>query len=162
MRHFKRHPKRQHLYIKEDGSELRYYSEPLEIIDHEARPGNIIKVVIIEGVSLSVPKLILETYTEKPDDEHRYYAQYRDGNIENLHPKNLYWSRNHKISAEKRLKNSTANSKLTFEQTKYIYEENVLKNVPKSKLADVFDTSSASILRAVRRYQKYLDSLSKT
>lgn len=154
---FKRHPKFRDLKISEDGSEFRFVGEKLEIMDHKIKNGNIIKIVRIVGSQYSVPKLILETYgPEKPDQEHRYYAQYRDGNKENIHPKNLYWSRNHNIPEKKKLKNHSKNSKLNWNQTAGCYRRYKQEGEKLSAIAADFGVSDMTIVRAVKRYEKYL------
>lgn len=154
-KNFKRHPVYRHLQIREDGCEFKYLSEVIDIIDHEPRKGSILKVVSIRGVRLSVPKLILETFgPEKP--EGRYYAQYKDGNIENIRPENLYWAKSPKLSAKKKLENSGVVSKLLDKDLPIIYIKNKVKLVPKSKLAKEYNVSSTSIARAIRRYEKFL------
>lgn len=153
MKNFKRHPKNQHLFIKNDGSKLRYMSEVLEIIDHESKPGNFVKVVSIDSVRLSVNKLILETYGE-PKPEGRHFALPKDGNKENLHPNNLYWSK----SLPENIKASVARSSLSFRQIAQAHELNTKYNVPKTLIGEIFETSAMSITRAVRRYERLLKS----
>lgn len=152
---FKRHPVYRHLQIREDGCEFKYLGEVIDIIDHEPREGSVLKAVSVRGVRLSVPKLILETFgPEKP--EGRHYAQYKDGNIENINPSNLYWAKSPKLSAKKKLENSGAVSKLLDKDLPLIYIKNKVHGVAKSKLAEEYNVSSASILRAIRRYEKFL------
>jgi hypothetical protein len=156
MKNFVKHPTIQNLQIKNDGSEFLYYGEQLEIIDHEARPGNIIKTVSIDGTRKSVNKLILETFGPEKPGEGRYYALCKDGNIENIHPKNLYWSRTHSGDTNKSLEAKSKTSKLNPEQTEYIYKANVIGGMSKAKLASIFNTSPTSIARAVKRYEEHL------
>ncbi|SDS13294.1 hypothetical protein SAMN04487764_1528 [Gillisia sp. Hel1_33_143] len=156
---FKRHPKFRDLRISADGSTFKYLNETLEIKDHKARENNILNVVSIEGIRYSVPKLILETYgPEKPQDG-RYYALYKDGNIENIHPNNLFWSKAHKITEKRKFQNSISLSKLSKEQTAQCFERHVIKGESLSSIGKDLGVSATTIARGIKRYKKYLNSL---
>ena len=156
---FKRHPKFKDLRIKSDGSEFILYNEQLEIKDHKAKNGRILKVIYFNHSYYSVPKLILETYGPPKPDNRRYYALYKDGNIENLHPNNLFWSKSHVIPEKRKFKNSLNSSKLSKEQNYMAYRRFKIEGEKLGTIAEDFGVSDMAIHRAVKRYERYLASL---
>lgn len=157
---YKRHPKFKDLLIKNDGSEFILYGEALAIRTHQPRPKNTLKVVSIDGAYYSAPRLVLETYgEEKP--EGRCYALYKDGNKDNMHPNNLYWSSVLKISAKNRLKYSIEASKLTKMQTYDAYFRYNENKEPLASIAKEYGVSDMIVHRAIKRYKKYLETLKK-
>lgn len=155
MKNFKRHPEIETLFIKNDGSEFREYGQPIEIKDKEAKPGYFIKTVRVQNAERSVNKLILETYGP-PKPEGRYYAICKDGNKENLHPKNLMWSKKHSGDQDLGLKRKTRSSKLDIEDTRTIYYLSKQEKIPKTKLARDYGISHTSVNRAIKRYADFL------
>lgn len=150
---WKRHPKFRDLQIKADGSEFKYNGKLLNIKDHPGKSGKILKIVYFNHSQYSVPKLILETYGE-PMPEGRHYAIYKDGNLENLHPNNLNWSKNHKISKERKFENDLKLSKLTKDQTYAALFSHEVRGVPLSKIAQNYKVSDMTIYRAVQRIKR--------
>ncbi|MCM4158046.1 hypothetical protein [Gramella sp. AN32] len=149
---WKRHPKFRDLQIKADGSEVKYNEKSLNIKDHRGKTGKILKIVYFNHSQYSVPKLILETYGG-PIPEGRHYATYKDGNIENLHPNNLYWSKKHLISPERKFENDLKLSKLTKDQT-YSALVSQRKGIPISKIAENYKVSDMTVFRAVQRLKR--------
>lgn len=150
---WKRHPKFRDLQIREDGSELKYNGKSINIKNHVGKTGKILKLVYLNHSQYSVPKLILETYGD-PMPEGRHYATYKDGNIENLHPNNLYWSKNHKISKERKFENDLKLSKLTKDQTYAALVSHEHKGIPLSKIAKNYKVSDMTVYRAVQRLKR--------
>ena len=149
---WKRHPKFKDLQIKADGSELKYNDKNLNIIDRTGKTGIILKIVYFNYSQYSVPKLILETFTG-PMPEGRYYATFKDGNMENLHPNNLYWSKTHRISKERKFENDLKLSKLTKDQTYSALVSNS-KGIPISKIAENYKVSDMTVYRAIQRLKR--------
>lgn len=149
---WKRHPKFTDLEIKADGSELKYKGKSLNIKNHIGKTGILMKKVYLERSPYSVPKLILETYGG-PIPEGRHYATYKDGNKENLHPDNLYWSRTHRISKERKFENDLKLSKLTKDQTYSAFVSHQ-KGVPLSQIAKNYKVSDMTVHRAVQRLKR--------
>lgn len=150
--HWKRHPDFKDLEIKADGSQLKFKGKPLNIKDHKGKTGKILKTVYFKKSYYSVPKLILETYSGKMP-EGRHYATYRDGNIENLHPGNLYWSKTHHITKERKFENDLKLSKLTKDQT-YSALVSHTKGIPISKIAKNYKVSDMTVHRAIQRIKR--------
>lgn len=150
---WKRHPKFRDLQIKADGSEMKSNGKLLTIKDHEGKTGKILKLVYFNYSQYSVPKLILETYGD-PMPKGRHYATYKDGNIENLHPSNLYWSKTHKISKERKFENDLKLSKLTKDQTYAALVSHESKGIPLSKIARNYNVSDMTVYRAVQRLKR--------
>lgn len=100
----------------------------------------------------SAPKLILETFGD-PMPEGRHYATYKDGNIKNLHPDNLYWSKTHVISKERKFENDLKLSKLTKDQT-YSALVSHQKGIPISKIAKNYKVSDMTVHRAIQRLKR--------
>lgn len=159
MRTLKTHPKFRDLKISNDGSQFLLLNEPLEIKDHETRNNRVLKVVSINGTRFSVPKLILETYGPPKPDDSRHYAQSKDGNIENIHPNNLFWSKSHQIPEKRKFKNSLKLSKLTKKQTEDSYTRHKIEGEKLSSIAFGFGVSETTIARAVKRYEKFINSI---
>ena len=151
---WKRHPKFEALEIKADGSELKYKGKSLNIKNSEGKTGRILKKVYFNRSHYSVPKLILETYTGLMPAG-RYYATYKDGNINNLHPDNLYWSKKHIIPKERKFENDLKLSKLTKDQT-YSALVSHSKGIPISKIAENYNVSDMTIHRAIKRLKRKL------
>lgn len=151
---WKRHPKFGDLEIKADGSELKYKGKTLNIRDHKGKTGKILKIVYFNKSQYSVPKLILETYSGKMP-EGRHYATYKDGNIESLHPDNLYWSKTHQITKERKFENDLKLSKLTKDQT-YSALVSHSKGIPISKIAKNYKVSDMTVHRAIQRLKRKL------
>ncbi|TRO63985.1 helix-turn-helix domain-containing protein [Christiangramia sabulilitoris] len=149
---WKSHPRFEKLQIKEDGSELKFDGKSLNIRDHRGKTGKTLKIVYFNRSQYSVPKLILETY-KGLSPEGRYYATYKDGNIENLHPDNLYWSKTHKISKERKFENDLKLSKLTKDQTYSALVSNS-KGIPISKIAKNYNVSDMTVYRAIQRLKR--------
>jgi hypothetical protein len=158
---WKRHPKFTELQISSDGSDFKYYDKLLNIKDHKGKTGRILKVVYINRSYYSVPKLILETYVSAAPADGRYYAQYKDGNIENLHPNNLFWSRSQIIPENRKFENSLKLSKLTKEQTYQAYHEYMHKGNSISALAKQYNVSDMAVHRAIQRFRRKLSSTKK-
>ena len=152
---WKRHPKFTDLEIKYDGSNLRYKNKLLNIKEHTGKSGAKMKKVYFNRSQYSVPKLILETYGDaKP--EGRHYAAYKDGNINNLHPDNLYWSKTHKIPKERKFENDLKQSKLTKDQTYSAFVSHQ-KGIPLSKIAKNYKVSDMTIYRAIQRLKRKVE-----
>jgi len=149
---WKRHPKFEALEIKADGSELKYNGKLLNIKDSKGKTGRVLKKVYLKRSYYSVPKLILETYTGLMP-EGRYYATYKDGNKNNLHPDNLYWSKTHVISRERKFENDLKLSKLTKDQT-YSAMVSHSKGIPISKIAENYKVSDMTVHRAIQRLKR--------
>ena len=149
---WKQHPKFRDLNIKADGSEIKYNDKLLKIKGHTGKTGRILKVVYFNNSYYSVPKLILETYGE-PMPEGRHYATYKDGNIENLSPNNLFWSKKHLISPERKFESDIKRSKLTKDQT-YSAMVSQRKGIPISKIAENYKVSDMTVFRAVQRLKR--------
>lgn len=149
---WKRHPKFEELEIKADGSELKYKGKLLNIRDFKGRTGRLMKRVYFKRSHYSVPKLILETYTGYMP-KGRHYATYKDGNIHNLHPDNLYWSKTHVISKERKFENDLKLSKLTKDQT-YSALVSHSKGIPISKIAENYEVSDMTVHRAIQRLKR--------
>lgn len=149
---WKRHPRFKDLQIKADGSELKYNGKLLNIKDSEGKTGRIMKKVYFNHSQYSVPKLILETYGGLMP-EGRHYATYKDGNIENLHPNNLYWSKTHKITKERKFENDLKLSKLTKDQT-YSALVSHSKGIPISKIAKNYNVSDMTVYRGIQRLKR--------
>jgi len=152
--HWKRHPEFKDLEVKADGSELKFNGKLLNIKDRKGKTGKILKTVYFKKSYYSVPKLILETYSGKMP-EGRHYATYRDGNIENLHPANLYWSKTHHITKERKFENDLKLSKLTKDQT-YSALVSHTKGIPISKIAKNYKVSDMTVYRAIQRLKRKL------
>ncbi|SDS04682.1 helix-turn-helix domain-containing protein [Gramella sp. MAR_2010_147] len=150
--HWKRHPKFKDLQIKLDGSEIKYKGKSLNIKDHKGKTGALMKKVYFNYSHYSVPKLILETFGD-PMPEGRHYATYRDGNRDNLHPDNLYWSKTHIISKERKFENDLKSSKLTKDQT-YSALVSHTKGIPISKIAKNYKVSDMTVYRAIQRLKR--------
>ena len=154
---WKTHPKYKDLEIKADGSEIRFQGKSLNILDHKGRNGCLMKKVYFNRSQYSAAKLILETYGgEIP--KVRHYALTRDGNYANLHPKNLYWSKNHKISKERKFENDLKNSKLTKDQTYSAFVSHN-KGIPLSKIAENYKVSDMTIHRAIQRLKRKIEGM---
>jgi hypothetical protein len=153
---FKRHPKYQDLFIKKDGSEFECQGERLQIVDHKMKNGNVMKAVRYNGSRHSVPKLILETWGEPAPEDGRYYALYKDGNRENLHPKNLYWSRSHKITEKRKFENDLKLSKLDVDQTYEAFRRHEINNESYPMIAKDLGVSDMAVFRAVQRLKRKL------
>jgi len=149
---WKRHPKYEGLQIKADGSQLKYKGKLLNVKDSKGKTGRILKKVYFNRSQYSVPKLILETYTGLMP-EGRYYATYKDGNIDNLHPDNLYWNKSHIISKERKFENDLKLSKLTKDQT-YSALVSHSKGIPISKIAEKYNVSDMTVYRAIQRLKR--------
>jgi DNA-directed RNA polymerase specialized sigma24 family protein len=154
---WRRHPFYKDLEIKADGSELKYNGKILNIIDRIGKSGKVLKIVYFKRSQYSVPKLILETYGG-PIPKERHYATYKDGNIENLHPNNLYWSRNHKISKERKFENELKLSKLTKDQTYSALVSHEFKKIPLSRIAQRYNVSDMTVHRAIQRLKRKISS----
>ncbi|MCB7481393.1 helix-turn-helix domain-containing protein [Christiangramia sediminis] len=152
--HWKRHPEFEDLEIKADGSELKFNGKLLNIKDRKGKTGKILKTVYFKKSYYSVPKLILETYSGKMP-EGRHYATYKDSNIENLHPNNLYWSKTHHITKERKFENDLKLSKLTKDQT-YSALVSHSKGIPISNIAKNYKVSDMTVYRAIQRLKRKL------
>ena len=149
---WKTHPKFEDLEVKADGSEIKFKGKTLKILDHKGKNGNLMKKVYFNRSQYSAPKIILEVFGG-PIPEGRHYALPRDGNYANLHPDNLYWSKNHKINKERKFENDLKNSKLTKDQT-YSAFVSYQKGIPLSKIAENYKVSDMTIHRAIKRLKR--------
>ena len=152
---WKRHPRFTDLEIKYDGSILKYKRKLLNIKEPAEKSGANMKKVYFNRSQYSVPKLILETFGA-PKPEGRHYATYKDGNINNLHPDNLYWSKTHKIPKERKFENDLKQSKLTKDQTYSAFVSHQ-KGIPLSKIAKNYKVSDMTIYRAIQRLKRKVE-----
>lgn len=148
---WRRHPKFRDLRISHDGSEFILNDRPLRIRDHKIKNGKILKVVMINRTYYSVPKLILETWgPAKPDDGKRYFALYKDGSKENLHPNNLYWG-TQLMDKEAVFNRDVKLSALSKDQTYEAFQRNQFKGESIASIAREMQVSDMTIHRAIRR-----------
>jgi hypothetical protein len=148
---WRRHSKFRDLRISSDGSDFMLNDKLLKIRDHKIKNGKILKVVMINRTYYSVPKLILETWgPPKPEDGRQYFAIYKDGNKENLHPKNLFWGTN-TMSREEFFNRDLKLSRLTKDQTYEAFERHKYHGEPIASIARDMKVSDMSIHRAVKR-----------
>lgn len=148
---WRRHPKFRDLRISSDGSDFMLNDKLLKIRDHKIKNKKILKVVMINRTYYSVPKLILETWGKsKPDDGRQYFAIYKDGNKENLHPKNLYWGTT-LMNEEDLFKRDIKLSSLTKEQTYEAFERNKYRGESIASIARDMKVSDMAIHRAIKR-----------
>ncbi|CAL65467.1 helix-turn-helix domain-containing protein [Christiangramia forsetii] len=154
--HWKTHPNFEGLQIKADGSKIKYKGKLLNIKIHKGKTGKLMKKVSFNRSQYSVPKLILETYGE-PMPEGRHYATYKDGNIENLHPDNLYWNKTHIITKERKFENDLKSSKLTKDQTYSAFVSHS-KGIPISKIAENYKVSDMTVYRAIQRLKRKIEN----
>ncbi|MFD2516386.1 hypothetical protein [Salinimicrobium flavum] len=158
---WKRHPVFRELWISNDGKGFRLNEKPLKIKDHRLKPGKILKVVSVNRAYYSAPKLILETWgAAKPEDGRRYYALYRDGNKENLHPENLYWG-NNLMSRNELFEKNLRQSKLSKDQTYEAYHRNKFKGESIASIAKDMKVSDMSIHRAIKRLSRKIEETRK-
>jgi hypothetical protein len=151
---YKKHPEYRDLRISSDGSILEWQGRNLEIKDRLQQNGKLFKMVRFNGSQYSVPKLILETWGDPKPDDGRYYALHKDGNEENIHPNNLYWSKSHQIKPDRKFKNSLNLSKLSVDQTYEAYRRHEVKGEPYPKIAKDYNVSDMSVYRAVQRLKQ--------
>lgn len=150
-RKWRRHPKFRDLRISSDGSEFMLHEKLLRIRDHKIKNGKILKVVMINRTYYSVPKLILETWgPPKPETAGQYFALYKDGNKENLHPKNLYWG-TRLMTKEESFKRDLKLSSLSKEQTYEAFQRNKFKGESIASIARDMNVSDMAIHRAIKR-----------
>ena len=155
---WKTHPKYPDLEVKADGTKIKYKGKSLKVLDHKSKNSSFKKVYFNRSY-YSAAKLILETYGgEIPAGRH--YALTRDGNSENLHPDNLYWSKNHKISKERKFENDLKNSKLTKDQTYSAFVSHS-KGIPLSTIAKNYKVSDMTIHRAIQRIKRKVEAQKK-
>ena len=148
---WRRHPKFRDLRISSDGAEFMLNDKLLRIRDHKIKNGKILKVVMINRTYYSVPKLILETWgPPKPSEKGHYFAVYKDGNKENLHPKNLYWGTN-LMDKETLFKRDIKLSSLTRDQTYEAFQRNKFQGESIASIARDMKVSDMSIHRAIKR-----------
>ena len=148
---WRRHPKFRDLRISSDGSDFILNDKSLRIRDHKIKNAKILKVVMINRTYYSVPKLILETWgAPKPDDQKQYFALYKDGNKENLHPKNLYWGTK-LMDKEEFFKRDVKLSALSKDQTYEAFHRNKLKGESIASIARDMQVSDMAIHRAIKR-----------
>lgn len=151
---WKRNPRFRDLYISEDGSEFKLDGRALKIRDHKIKNGKILKVVMINRTYYSVPKLILETWgPPKPDDNRQYFALYKDGNKENLHPKNIFWGTK-LMDKEGLFKRDIKLSALTKDQTYEAFQRNKFKGESIASIARDMNVSDMTIHRAIKRIMR--------
>lgn len=157
VRKWRRHPRFRDLRISSDGSEFVLLDKQLKIRDHKIKNNKILKVVMINRTYYSVPKLILETWGKpKPDDGRQYFAVYKDGNKENLHPKNLYWGTK-LMSKEDLFKRDLKLSRLTKDQTYEAFERNKYNGESIASIARDMKVSDMSIHRAIKRITRKVE-----
>ncbi|WP_093114080.1 hypothetical protein [Salinimicrobium catena] len=151
---WKRHPKFRDLRISSDGSDFLLNDKLLRIRDHKIKNGKILKVVMINRTYYSVPKLILETWgPPKPEDGRQYFAMYRDGNKENLYPKNLYWG-TQLMNKEDLFERDLKLSRLTKDQTYEAFERNQYRGESIASIARDMKVSDMAIHRAIKRINR--------
>ena len=159
---WRRHPKFRDLRISSDGSEFMLNDKLLKIRDHKIKNGKILKVVMINRAYYSVPKLILETWgSPKPREKGHYFAVYKDGNKENLHPKNLYWGTN-LMDKETLFKRDIKLSSLTRDQTYEAFQRNKFQGESIASIARDMKVSDMSIHRAIKRIIRKVEKEEKT
>lgn len=148
---WRRHPHFRDLRISSDGAEFMLNDKLLRIRDHKIKNGKILKVVMINRTYYSVPKLILETWgPPKPEENRQYFALYKDGNKENLHPKNLYWGTK-LMNKEEHFKRDLKLSALTKDQTYEAFQRNKFQGESIASIARDMKVSDMSIHRAIKR-----------
>lgn len=158
---WRRHPKFRDLRISSDGSEFMLNDKLLRIRDHKIKNGKILKVVMINRTYYSVPKLILETWgPPKPDKHKQYFALYKDGNKENLHPNNLFWG-TELMSKEELFKRDLKLSALTKDQTYEAFQRNKFKGESIASIARDMKVSDMAIHRAIKRIIRKVDKEEK-
>ncbi|MGB7843021.1 MAG: hypothetical protein WBL21_09535 [Salinimicrobium sp.] len=149
---WKKHPRFTDLRILEDGSRFVWMDKPIKIKMHKTKKGSL-KVVMINRTYYSAAKLVLETWGEKPKDNKRYYACYKDGNKKNLHPDNLYWGLQNMKKSDFFERNIRL-SKLTKDQTYEAYHRNSYNGESLASIARDFKVSDMTVHRAIKRLRK--------
>ena len=149
---WKKHPRFEELRISEDGSRFSLNKKPLRIRQHKTKKGTL-KVVMINRTYYSAAKLILEAWKPRPNDNKRYYACYKDGNKNNLHPDNLYWGTQNMPKNDLFERNNKL-SKLSKDQTYEAYHRHNFKGESLASIARDFEVSDMTVHRAIRRLEK--------
>ncbi|HER39675.1 MAG TPA: hypothetical protein ENO10_00465 [Salinimicrobium catena] len=155
---WKRHPKFRDLRISSDGSDFLLNDKLLKIRDHKIKNGKILKVVMINRTYYSVPKLILETWgAPKPEDGRLYFAIYKDGNKENLHPKNLFWG-TRLMNREDLFERDLKLSRLTKDQTYEAFHRSQFHGESIASIARDMKVSDMAIHRAIKRLRRKVEA----
>lgn len=149
---WKKHPRFTDLRINERGSRFALGKKSLKIRQHKTKKGSL-SVVMINRTYYSAAKLVLETWKTRPDDNKRYYACYKDGNKNNLHPDNLFWS-SQNVAQKDLFERNLKLSKLSKDQTYEAYHRHSYNGESLASIASDFQVSDMTVHRAIKRLKK--------
>lgn len=147
---YKRHPYRENVSVCVKGECIKYFGEIVLPKIRYPRPHIKLMTVCIEGTDYSLPKIVAETFLEKPKKDVKHFAKCIDGDFSNTHPDNIEWV-TRVITEETALKSAIKKSALLPWQANDCYEKYNKGTHTLSELGKLYGVSDMTIHRAIKR-----------